>query len=53
MLLYTFSQWENELMRSFLLQEYDEHQSMITTKHTYSSLKNTEWLIFIFVINVS
>ena len=35
------------------MQEYDEHQSMITTKHTYSSLKNTEWLIFTFVINVS
>ena len=35
------------------MQEHGEQQSMITTKHTDCSLKNTEWLIFIFVINVS
>lgn len=35
------------------MQEHGEHQSMITTKHMYNSLQNTELLIFIFVINVS
>lgn len=35
------------------MQEHGEHQSLITTKHMYNSLQNTELLIFIFVINVS
>lgn len=35
------------------MQEHGEHQSMITTKHMYNSLQNTELFIFIFVINVS
>ena len=34
------------------MQEHGEHQSMITNKHTYIFLQNTELLIFIFVINV-
>lgn len=36
-----------------LMQEHGEHQSMITTKHMYQPLQNTEMLIFIFIINAS
>lgn len=35
------------------MHEHEEHQTMITTKHTSCSLQNTEFLIFIFAINAS
>lgn len=31
------------------MQEHEEHQTMVTTKHMCSSLQNTKFLISIFV----
>lgn len=35
------------------MQEHSKHQSMVITKHMYSSLQNADLFLFIFVINIS